>query len=111
VQPADRPEIEGEIRDFVRHDAARKSADDHRALAADGIADTVQCVVGTSVGEVERLIAELTRVRDHLQSEGQRVEGEIAAFAQMGEAAMQSIKEIGQSLGRFRRASGLNEIR
>jgi vacuolar-type H+-ATPase subunit I/STV1 len=60
------------------------------------------------VAEIDRLIAELTQVRDHLQREGKRVETEIAAFAQTGSAAVSSIKEISQTLGRFKRAARLN---
>jgi predicted nucleic acid-binding Zn-ribbon protein len=117
LQPRDIPEIEAEVRSYVRQESSRQQADrdssreqagtDSRAVGTN-IPDLIQRVAGGSVAEIDRLIAELTQLRDHLQREGKRVETEIAAFAQTGTAAASSIKEISQTLGRFKRAARLN---
>src|SRR5215831_5728626 len=117
LQPRDIPEIESDIRTYVRRESSRQHVerDQPREQAgADGYAaptnipELIQRVAGGSVAEIDRLIGELTQLRDHLQREGKRVETEIAAFAQTGTAAASSIKEISQTLGRFRRAARLN---
>ncbi len=115
VQPRDIPEIETDIRTFVRQESsrqgdresARPQADRAGDAAATSIPELIQRVAGSSVTEIDRLIAELTQLRDHLQKEGKRVETEIAAFAQTGHAAASSIREISQTLGRFKRAARL----
>jgi hypothetical protein len=117
LQPRDIPEIETDIRAYLRRGSSRQHAerDDAREQAgtesrsvATNIPELMQRVAGGSVAEIDRLIAELTQLRDHLQREGKRVETEIAAFAQTGTAAASSIKEISQTLGRFKRAARLN---
>jgi hypothetical protein len=109
------PEIETDIRAYVRQESSRQPVErDHAPEQADreshtgGIPELIQRVAGSSVTEIDRLIADLTQLRDHLQREGKRVETEIAAFAQTGSAAASSIKEISQTLGRFKRAARLN---
>ncbi len=104
----DMPPIEGEIRDLVRQEASRQEPEEDSEPAANNIANVIQRIAGTSVTEIDRLIAELTQVRDHLESEGKRVEAEIAAFAQFGHVAVNSIREINQTLGRFKRSAQLN---
>ena len=111
--PREIPEIESDIRAYVRQEATRQPGDQVREQAereAVGtyVPDLIQRVAGSSVTEIDRLIAELTQLRDHLQREGKRVETEIAAFAQTGNAAVSSIKEISQTLGRFKRVARLD---
>ena len=116
LQPRDIPEIESDIRTYVRRESSRQHVEreqpredpgtDSRPIATN-IPELIQRVAGGSVAEIDRLIAELTQLRDHLQREGKRVETEIAAFAQTGTAAASSIKEISQTLGRLKRAARL----
>jgi hypothetical protein len=117
LQPGDIPEIETGIRAYVRRESSRRQVErDHAREQPDpdshavgtNLPDLIQRVAGASIAEIDRLIAELTQLRDHLQREGRRVETEIAAFAQTGTAAASSIKEISQTLGRFKRAARLN---
>jgi hypothetical protein len=117
LQPRDIPQIETDIRAYVRRESSRQQTQrDHAREQADtdghavgsNIPDLIQRVSGASIAEIDRLIAELTQIRDHLQREGKRVETEMAAFAQTGTAAVSSIKEISQTLGRFKRAARLN---
>ena len=117
VPPREIPEIETDIRAYVRQessrqpvdrDPSREQADRDSDAVGSNIPELIQRVAGSSVSQIDRLIAELTELRDHLQREGKRVETEIAAFAQTGTAAASSIKEISQTLGRFKRAARLN---
>jgi hypothetical protein len=117
VPPREIPEIETDIRAYVRQESSRQQAErDHPREQADreshaggtSVPELIQRVAGSSVTEIDRLIAELTQLRDHLQREGKRVETEIAAFAQTGNAAVSSIKEISQTLGRFKRVARLD---
>ena len=58
----------------------------------------IERVSGASVTEIERVMAELARVRDMLRSEGERVQREISGYASLSQAAMTSMKIIGDSL-------------
>src|SRR5262245_42240311 len=116
LQPRDIPEIETDIRAYVRRessrqhperDYAREPADPDSRAVGTHVPELIQRVAGASVNEIDRLIAELTQLRDHLQREARRVETEIAAFAQTGSAAASSIKEINQTLARLKRAARL----
>lgn len=117
LQPGDIPEIETDIRAYVRRessrqhverDASREQPDTRGNPVGINVPELIQRVAGSSVAEIDRLISELTQIRDHLQREGRRVESEIAAFAQTGTAAASSIKEISQTLGRFKRTARVN---
>ena len=115
--PRDIPEIESDIRAYVRQessrqpgerDQAREQAERESQAVGTYVPELIQRVAGSSVTEIDRLIGELTQLRDHLQRESKRVETEIAAFAQTGNAAVSSIKEISQTLGRFKRVARLD---
>jgi hypothetical protein len=102
VQRRDTPPVEGEIRDLVRQEALRQETEEESEGTANGVGNAIKRIAGTSVTEIDRLIAELTQVRDRLENEGKRVESEIAAFAQLGHVAVNSIREISQTLSRFK---------
>ena len=55
---------------------------------------------GSSVTEIDRLIADLSSVRDFLHSEGERVQREIQSYAQLSSVAMTSVKIIAESMDR-----------
>jgi hypothetical protein len=64
--------------------------------------DTVKAMIGqisrASVIEVERLIAELSSVRDMLDNEAKRVQREVAHHASTSQEAMTSMKVIADSV-------------
>ena len=102
VEPAEETEtqVEGEIREFVRRDPAalRRTPETDSELVATNIGSLLQRVAGTSVQDIDRLITELQALRDVLESEGARVQREIAQYAQLSQSAMQSTKIISESL-------------
>lgn len=100
--------VEGEIREFVRRDVVggRRMPTDTNEFGAGNISFLVERVAGTSIKEIDHLIAELQIVRDFLQAEGERVQREIASYAQASQAAMASAKIIADSMGQWKSAVG-----
>jgi hypothetical protein len=85
--------LEGEIRELVGRDASAsplQEGKESELVAAN--------VSGTSVQEIEKLIAELQILRDMLQNEAVRVQGEIMGYATLTQGARQSMRTISESL-------------
>jgi hypothetical protein len=97
-------EVEGEIREFVRRDVAsfRRIPEPAGETFVTNLNSIVQRVAGTSVAEIDLLIRELERLRARLQDEGQRVQREVVAYAQMSQAAMRSTKIIVESMAHLK---------
>jgi hypothetical protein len=113
-QPSRENGVEGEIREFVRRDggqALRRAPEGDSDLVAHNISTLVQRVAGTSVQEVDKLIAELQQLRDLLHQEGARVQREIAEYAHLSQSAMQSTKIIAESLAHWKGEGGVRGIR
>jgi hypothetical protein len=85
-------EVEMEIREFARRDCPRLNPEADSDLVT--ISSLLQRVTGTSVQEIERLIAELRSLRETLSTEGERVRREIIHYATLSQAAMQSTKAV-----------------
>ena len=117
-------EVEAGIRDFVRNDIAYlrrpvmggNPEQQPQPPAVDATADSavnnvnslIQRVAGTSLSEIENLITELESLRDVLHAEGQRVQREIAGYAQLSQAAMKSTRLIADNVAQWKRtADGL----
>lgn len=107
---------EGEIRDFVRRD--RESVLSRRGrlqttpadLDTDNIASLIQRVAGTSVAEIDRLIAELQSVRDYLQAESDRVQRETTRFTHLSQTALASVKIITESMGQWKSSAAVPTV-
>ena len=105
-------EVEAGIRDFVRNDIAYlrrpvSAASEPETGAEATVASVnslIQRVAGTSLAEIENLIAELEAVRDILHAEGQRVQREISGYAQLSQAAMKSTRMIADNVAQWKRA-------
>ena len=111
-------EVEAGIRDFVRNDVAylrRLSAgpsttetpplDSSADATVNNVNSLIQRVAGTSLGEIEKLISELEALRDLLHAEGQRVQREIAGYAQLSQAAMKSTRMIADNVEQWKKAA------
>jgi hypothetical protein len=105
-------EVEAGIREFVRNDiaylrrpgiAALGEADQDTAVT--NVNSLIQRVAGASLSEIENLISELERLRDMLHSEGQRVQREIAGYAQLSHAAMKSTRIIAENMTQWKTAN------
>jgi hypothetical protein len=118
-------EVEAGIRDFVRNDIAYlrrpvagatpeqpqpqpPALDANADSAVNNVNSLIQRVAGTSLSEIENLISELESLRDVLHAEGQRVQREIAGYAQLSQAAMKSTRLIADNVAQWKRtADGL----
>ena len=96
--------LEGEIHEVISRTATapRVPQQNDNELAASNIGSLLQRVSGTSVHEIEKLIAELQILRDMLQKEAARVQREIVGYALLIQDAKKSISTISESLS-FRR--------
>jgi hypothetical protein len=98
-------EFEGEIREFIRRDVAhlrRPAGEGTSEQAVTNINSLLDRVSGSSVSEIDSLIADLRNVRDFLQTEGERVQREIASYAQLSTVAMTSVKIIAESMAQWK---------
>ena len=97
-------DVESSLRNFVRRDIppARKAHPESGEISDDAKL-MVQRLSTGSIGEVERVIGELTRVRDMLRSEGERVQREISSYQALSEVAITSMKIVAESLGQWQR--------
>ena len=75
------------------------------SAATRNVNSVIERVSGASVVEIERVMAELTQVRDMLRNEGQRVQREVSGYASLSQAAMTSMKIIGDSLVQWKSQS------
>ena len=97
--------LEGEIRELVRRDASTTAPSaapqqcKDSELIATHFGSLVQQVSGTSVQEIEKLIAELHMLRETLQNEAVRVQREIMEYGTLIQDARQSLRTISESLG------------
>lgn len=112
-------EVEAGIRDFVRNDVAylrrpgvsfaissdEPALDSTAEATVNSVNSLIQRVAGTSLTEIENLISELEAVRDLLHSEGQRVQREIAGYAQLSQAAMKSTRMISENVSQWKRTA------
>lgn len=108
-------DVEAGIRDFVRKDIAylRRPAAASTDVPADSLAEAsvnsvstlVQRVAGASVSEIETLIAELEGLRDLMHNEGQRIQRELAGYAQLGQTALKSTRMIADNLAQWKRTA------
>lgn len=100
-------QVEGDIREFVRRDVSvfRHPRAEGGDMAADNINSLILRVAGQSIGEIDHVIGELTRVRDMLRSEGERVQREISGYASLSQAAMASMKIIADSMSQWQQTA------
>jgi hypothetical protein len=110
-------EVEAGIRDFVRKDVAylrrspsttpatEPSADPSADAAVGSVNTLIHRVAGASLSEIENLIAELEGLRTLMHNEGQRIQRELAGYAQLGQTAMKSTRMIADNLAQWRRSA------
>ena len=95
-------EFEGEVREFVRRDISIRQRPRTPAGGGDAAAENmnslIQRVSVASMEEIERVISELQAMRDSLRAEADRVQRDITNYAGMSQAAMSSMRVIGDSL-------------
>jgi hypothetical protein len=103
--------LEGEIHEVISRSAttARVPQQNDNELAASNIGSLLQCVSGTSVQEIEKLITELQILQEMLQNEATRVQREIVGYAALIQSARQSTRTVSESLS-FLQSDGGSEL-
>ena len=96
-------DVESSLREFVRFIPPARRPHPESGQISDDAKLMVQRLSTGSIDEVERVIGELTRVRDMLRSEGERVQREISSYQALSEVAVTSMKIVAESLGKWQR--------
>lgn len=100
--------LEGEIRDLVRRNVAPLRPAGHADTApaeeppAHRVNTLIQQVSGAATEEIDRVIRELSGVREMLRGEGDRVSREIAGYASLSHAAITSMRVIADSIAEWK---------
>ena len=97
--------VEAEIRELVSRGIAPVRSESGSEVGVGNLNSLIQRVSGTSVLEIEKLIAELETLRDYLQNEGQRVQRVITEYAHMSQAATKSAKIVAESLAQWKQTA------
>ena len=97
--------VEGEIRGLRRDVSGFRRPRQESSGPAENINSVIERISRASVGEIDRVIGELTRVRDMLRSEGERVQREVAGYASQSQGAMTSMKIIADSIQQWKSQS------
>jgi hypothetical protein len=100
VELATATEVEGERRQLSGDVATVRSPEAESEVVANSIGSLLQRVAGSSVQEIDQLLAELKAMRTSLESEGARVQREIIEYAHLSQSAMQTTKVIAENLAR-----------
>jgi methyl-accepting chemotaxis protein len=67
-----------------------------------GICDEAQMAGATSIADIEKLIGELHKARDFLQSEGEKLQRMASSYGHLARTASASAKVISESLSNWR---------
>ncbi len=101
--------VEGDLGELIRRDVAPprrpQRVDPNGDPAISQVNLLIERVSGGSVKEIERLITELTALRDFVLDEGQRVQREIAGYAHMSQSAMSSTKIMVEGVSKWKVAN------
>jgi hypothetical protein len=101
----DRPatDLEGEIKEFIRRDVTfLRRPQPEAGGEAQNVNSLIQRVAGTSMNEIEQLIAQLHDMRDFLQIEGERIQREIAGYAQLSQTARTHIETLSDHMAQWK---------
>ena len=86
---------------------ASEPESDNASAAVQSVNTLIQRVAGASLNEIENLIGELESLRELMHNEGERVQRELAGYAQLSQTAMKSTHMIADNLAQWKRSSPL----
>jgi len=90
--------LEDQIREFVQDNPPIHESMETSESAVNGVCSLVQWVAGTSLGEIDDVIAELQKLRVFLVTEGERLQRELADYGKLTMATLRSSRIITDSL-------------
>src|SRR4249919_3986005 len=86
--------LEDQIREFVQDNPPIHESMETSESAVNGVCSLVQWVAGTSLGEIDDVIAELQQLRVFLVTEGERLQRELADYGKLTMATLRSSRII-----------------
>jgi hypothetical protein len=96
------PQVEDEIGQLVQGSVAHaRTSQREKPARINDLNSVIRRISGVSVMEINEIIRQLQGLRDHLRHEAERVQREIAQYAQMSHAAAKSTKIIAETLSRW----------
>ena len=97
-------ELEDELYDSVRREVAvLRGPDGGECVAvASALGGVLQRVGDSSLQEIDHLVGELQAVHDLLETEGARVQRELAEYARLSQSSLQSTNIIAESLAQLK---------
>ena len=95
--------MEDDLQESIRRDVAtlRRAPESDSELVVKNIGALVQRASGSSLAEIDRLMTELQKLRERVESEGERVQREIAEYAYFTQSSIESTKIIAESLAQL----------
>ena len=90
---------EGEVCDVAHPDVSTQTE------TGTEIAPLIQQIGGTSIAEIDRLMAELQEAKSYLQSEGERIEREMVRYTNLTQMASFTAKIIFDAISQWHPAS------
>lgn len=89
-----------EIRELVRQELGTENQP-----VANNLASLLERVAGTSVREIDYLIAELQKLREKLRNDEMRVQHAIARYTNLSQSTLHSTKVISECLANWKQGS------
>ena len=83
-----------------------ESGDGERS--AENLGNLLREVSKTSIGEIDNLVSELQTLRKKLQTDGDRIQRDIAQHAELSQQVMQLTTIISDSVGKLPRGPGIS---
>jgi chemotaxis protein histidine kinase CheA len=100
------PEVGGQIRGGAPAYRQTKSGDDE--LSSENLGNLLRRVSKTSISEVDNLIGELQTLRRKLQTDGDRIQRDIAEYAELSQQVMQLTTIISDSVKKLPHGPRIN---
>jgi hypothetical protein len=99
--------VEGDIREFVRREIAparSKSGSEggDESVRAENINGLIERAGRGSLKELDHLIADLQRVRDHLSGEADRIQRAVSKYVQSSDSTMETVKVMAENMIRWK---------
>ncbi len=113
IASAEDKSLESEIRRTIpkpaRTDAAfRRTESGNGEPSAENLGNLLRPISKASMGEIDNLISELQTLRSKIQTDGERIERDIAKYAELNQQVMQLTTIISDSVKKLPRASGVS---
>ena len=83
-----------------------ESGDGERS--AENLGNLLREVSKASIGEIDNLVSELQTLRTKLQTDGDRIQRDIAEYAELSQQVMQLTTIISDSVGKLPRGPGIS---